>query len=140
MNRARALLQQRDRGSISMLGIVMAFAVIIMIGLAVDGGGKTRALERADDIAAEAARTAGQAIDTAQAIQGGQKIIDPAAAVNAAQRYLTAAGVTGTVTVAADRTHVTVTVTVVYHTVFLPLIGVDHFTCTRSATATLLVT
>lgn len=139
MNRLRARLSD-DCGSVSMLAIVMTFAVIVMVGLAVDGGGKVRALERADDIASEAARAAGQAINTTQAIQGGAKTIDPAAAVAAAQSYLTAAGVSGTLNVADDRTHVTVTVTIVYHTVFLALIGIDTFTCTRSATATLVAT
>src|SRR5919204_5084418 len=109
----------RDEGRIALLVVVLAVAVLAMIGLSVDGGGKIRALERADNLASEAARAAGQAIYAPQAIEGGDKVVDPAAAVAAAQNYLTAAGVTGTVTVEPDRKHVTVTVTIVYNTVFL---------------------
>jgi hypothetical protein len=123
-----------------LLVIVLTLAVLAMIGLSVDGGGKLRALQRADRLAAEAARTAGQAIAAPQAIQGGQKVVDPPAAVAAAQNYLTAAGVTGTVTVSQDRTNVTVTVTIVYDTVFLGLIGIDTLTATRQASAVLVPT
>ena len=123
-----------------MLAVVMALAVIATIGLSVDGGGKVRAIERADNIAGEAARAAGQAILTLQAIQGGAKVLDPSAAVAAAQQYLDSAGVSGTVAVSNDRTHVAVAVTIVYHTVFLGLFGVDQFTVTRRATAVLVST
>jgi Flp pilus assembly protein TadG len=129
-----------DEGRIALLVIVLTVAVLAMIGLSVDGGGKVRALERADNLASEAARAAGQAIYAPQAIEGGDKVVDPAAAVAAAQNYLTAAGVTGTVTVAPDRKHVTVTVTITYNTVFLGLIGIDTLTATRQATAVLVAT
>jgi len=112
-------LRRDDEGRIALLVIVLAVAVLAMIGLSVDGGGKVRALERAHNLASEAARVAGQAIYAPQAIEGGDKVVDPAAAVTAAQNYLTAAGVTGIVTVAPDRKHVTVTVTITYNTVFL---------------------
>lgn len=142
MTRLRDLVHgaDRDQGSMSILAVLMAFTIMITIGLSVDGGGKVRAAERADYIAAEAARAAAQAIATPQAIQGGAKVIDPAAAVAAGQQYLAAAGVTGTITVAADRTHVTATVTVVYRTECLDLIGIDQMTVTRHATAALVVT
>src|SRR5437763_7909971 len=130
--------QCRDDGRIALLVMVLALAVLTMIGLSVDGGGKIRALERADNLASEAARAAGQAILAPQAIQGGDKVVDPAAAVAAAQNYLAAAGVTGTV--AVDRKHVTVTVTITYNTVFLGLIGIDTLTATRQATAVLVAT
>ena len=115
-------------------------AVLAMIGLSVDGGGKVRALERADNVAAEAARAAGQAIYAPQAIEGGAKVVDPGAAVAAADAYLSDAGVNGTVSVADDRQHVTVTVTIIYHTVFLGAIGINTLTATRSATAVLIAT
>ena len=133
-------LRRDDEGRIALLVIVLTVAVLAMIGLSVDGGGKVRALERADNLASEAARAAGQAIYAPQAIEGGDKVVDPAAAVAAAQNYLTDAGVTGTVTVATDRKHVTVTVTITYNTVFLGLIGIDTLTATRQATAVLVAT
>lgn len=129
-----------DDGRIALLVIVLVVAVLAMIGLSVDGGGKVRALERADNLASEAARAAGQAINAPQAIQGGAKVVNPAAAVAAAQNYLTAAGVTGTVATSPDGTHITVTVTIVYTTVFLGLVGIDTLTATRHATAVLIAT
>ena len=130
----------RDEGRIALLVIVLTVAVLAMIGLSVDGGGKVRALERADNLASEAARAAGQAILAPQAIEGGDKVVDPAAAVAAAQDYLSAAGVTGVVTVSPDRKHITVSVTIVYSTVFLGLVGIDTLTATRQATAVLVAT
>jgi len=136
-NRRRA---PRDEGRIALLVIVLTLAVLAMIGLSVDGGGKLRALQRADRVAVEAARAAGQAIAAPQAIRGGSKVVDPVAAVQAAQNYLTAAGVTGTVTISDDRKEVTVTVTIVYTTVFLGLVGIDTLPATRQATAVLVAT
>ena len=139
MSRACRSLR-RDDGSISLLVVVLTIAVLAMIGLSVDGGGKIRALQRADHLASEAARAAGQAIEGPQAIQGGNKVVDPVAALAAAQNYLSAAGVTGTVTISADRRHITVTVTIVYTTVFLGLVGIDALTATRQATAVVVAT
>lgn len=125
----------RDEGRISLLVIVLTVAVLVMIGLSVDGGGKVRALQRAGNLASEAARAAGQAIAGPPAIQGDEKIVDPTAAVTAAQTYLAAAGVTGTVSVSPDLRRITVTVTISYTTVFLGLVGIDTLTATRQATA-----
>lgn len=133
-------LRNRDEGRIALLVVVLTFAVLAMIGLSVDGGGKLRALQRADRLAVEAARAAGQAIAAPQAIQGGEKVVDPPAAVAAAESYLAAAGVTGTVAVSEDRRQVTVSVTITYNTVFLGLIGITTLTATRQATAVLVPT
>jgi hypothetical protein len=130
----------RDEGRIALLVLVLALAVLAMIGLSVDGGGKVRALERADNLAGEAARAAGQSILAPQAIQGGDKVVDPTAAVAAADHYLAAAGVAGTVTVWPDRKHVTVTVTITYPTRFLALVGIPTLSATRHATAVLVTT
>lgn len=129
-----------DEGRLSLLAIVLALAVLVMIGLSVDGGGKLRALQRADRIAVEAARAAGQAIAAPQAIQGGEKVVDPPAAVAVVESYLAAVGVTGTVALSEDRRQVTVTVTIIYRTVFLGLIGINTLTATRRATAVLVPT
>jgi hypothetical protein len=130
----------RDEGRIALLVIVLTLAVLAMIGLSVDGGGKVRALQRADRIAIEAARAAGQAIAGPQAIRGGEKVVDPVAAVQAAQNYLAAAGVTGSVAISDDRKQITVTVTIVYTTQFLGLVGIDTLTATRQASAALVAT
>lgn len=137
---ARPAAGRDDHGGVSLLVLVLVVAVLAMIGLSVDGGGKVRALQRADNLAAEAARAAGQALNGPQAVQGGPKIIDPDAAASAAYAFLTAAGVPGTVTVWPDRRHVTVTVTITHRTVFLPLVGIDTLTATRNATVVLVTT
>lgn len=123
MTRRLRRAARADDGRVALLVVVMAFGVLVAIGLAVDGGGKMRALQRADNLAAEAARAAGQAIDLDQAAAGGQKVVDPDRAVAAARSYLTAAGVTGTVTLSGDRRQITVTVTAGYNTVILGLVG-----------------
>ncbi|QLD28238.1 hypothetical protein HXZ27_01070 [Micromonospora carbonacea subsp. aurantiaca] len=68
--------------------------VLAIIGLAFDGAGQLRSRQLADNLAAEAARTGGQSIDRAKAIQGGRKEIDEAAARAAVTSYLAAAGAT----------------------------------------------
>jgi Flp pilus assembly protein TadG len=135
----RAHWIRRDEGGVSLLVLVLAFSVIIMIGLAVDGGGKMRALERADNIAAEAARTAGQAIQLPQAVTGGDKVIDPDRAVAAAQAYLaTAPGVVGhDVTWSPDGRRVVINVTINYDTQLLGIIGINQMAVTGTATAEL---
>jgi Flp pilus assembly protein TadG len=128
----------RDEGRVSVYFAIALTALIIIIGLTVDASGKFRMMQRANNIAAEAARAGGQAIDAGQAIPGGPKVVDPALAISAAQAYLTAAGATGVVEIAADRVHLTVTVTLVYHTAMLSYIGITEVTVTGRATAQLL--
>ncbi len=137
-------LARRDEGRVSVFFAILAPALIAVLGLIIDGGGKVRALQRADNIAAEAARAAGQTINAPQAILGGRKELDPNQAAAAARAYIAAAGATcppaGCVTIAADLQHITITVQVVYNTVVLDFIGVDSWTVTATKTATLVVT
>jgi Flp pilus assembly protein TadG len=127
-----------DHGRIAVFFAILAPAFLAMIGLVVDGGGKIRALQRADNIAAEAARAAGQAINAGQAISGGAKVIDPAAAATAAQQYINALdGVTGSVTT-IDRTHLRVSIAVQWNPMLLDLFGgAGAATVRGQATATL---
>lgn len=128
----------RERGSITPYFLVVAIAALVMIGLAVDGGHKAQGAQRATAIADEAARAAGNAVDTASVRDGvGQLRVDPAAAVAAAQSYLAAAGVTGTVTVADGGRTVRVETTLQVQTVLLDLIGIDVMTVTGASSATL---
>ncbi|MEV4212572.1 hypothetical protein [Micromonospora sp. NPDC049662] len=128
----------RDDGRVALLVLVLAFGVLAMIGLAVDGGGKMRALKRADSIAMEAARAAGQSIQFQLAVPGGEKVVDPAAAVAAGESYLASAGVDGEVIPSADGQRVTVTVTITYQTQMLSLIGIGELPVTGESTAQLL--
>jgi Flp pilus assembly protein TadG len=113
----------RDDGRISLMVAILVPALLLLIAATVDGGGQIRAMQRADNIAAQAARAAGQAIDVAAVIGTGVKRIDPALARQAADRYLSAAGATGTTSVAADGQSVTVVATVTYTPVLLSAFG-----------------
>lgn len=127
-----------DRGGVTVFAAICVIALLGIIGIAVDGGGKMRATERADFIATEAARAGGQAIDPAQAIAGTAITVDPQAAQAAAQAYLRSAGIAGTVAVSADGKTLTVTTTGTYNTKFLPVAGIGSLPVTGHGKATLL--
>ena len=104
--------------------------------LAVDGGAKVAATQRANAIADEAARAGGQALDISAALTG-QVQVDPVAAVAAAQDYLDRNDVQGAVTVVdGDTLHVTTTIS--QPTTFLGLIGISTLTVEGSGTADLI--
>ncbi|WP_229917466.1 TadE/TadG family type IV pilus assembly protein [Streptomyces canarius] len=127
-----------DRGGVTVFVAVCVFALIGIIGVAVDGGSKMRTTERADYIAGEAARAGGQAIDPADAISGTAITVDPQAAAAAAQAYLSSAGATGTVSVSGDGKTLNVTVTGSYDTKFLSVAGIGSLSVTGHGKATLL--
>lgn len=127
-----------DRGGVTVFVAVCVIALIGIIGVAVDGGSKMRATERADYIAGEAARAGGQAIDPSDAINGRAIDVDPQAAAAAAQAYLRSAGATGTVSVSGDGKTLTVTVTGTYDTKFLSVVGIGSLPVTGHGKATLL--
>ena len=127
-----------DEGAFTLMAVVVAAALFLMVGLAVDGGGRMRALERADDLAAEAARAGGQALVIPQAVTGTADIVDPNAARAAALSYLNLAGVTGQVKVDPNGRSITVTVQVNYAPIFLGAMGLGPWTETGTATAQLL--
>src|SRR4051794_25551100 len=77
-----------DRGSLSVMVAIMFVAIILLVGLTIDGGGKMRADAKANDYAQEAARAAGQAIDPSRAIPGDAIVVRREAAEEAAKRYL----------------------------------------------------
>ena len=115
--------EQSEEGSITLFLAISAVGLLVLAGLAVDGGAKVRAVQRADRIAAEAARAAAQALDIA-AVRSGEGIaVDRRAAVRAAHEYLASAGVEGAASFAGGSR-----LTVVTHTstptVFLSLVGV----------------
>ncbi|WP_406723428.1 Tad domain-containing protein [Streptomyces sp. GD-15H] len=127
-----------DRGGVTVFVAVCVIALIGIIGVAVDGGSKMRAVERADYIAGEAARAGGQAIDPAEAISGNAIVVDPQDAQAAAQAYLRAAGATGTASVSGDGKTLTVNVTGTYDTKFLSVVGIGSLSVTGQGKATLL--
>ncbi|MEU4953674.1 pilus assembly protein TadG-related protein [Streptomyces lavendulae] len=127
-----------DEGGIAIYTAIVTVALLGIIGLAIDGSGKLRATERADAIAMEAARAAGQAIDPAAAITGQQVRADPAAAQAAGQAYLARAGTHGSTALSGDGTKLTVTVHDTYNTKFLAIAGIGSMNVTGHGTARLL--
>ena len=128
-----------QRGSISVWLALSSFAMVFLVGLAVDLGGQVHAQQRGHDLAAQAARAGGEEVQAGPAIEGRALAVDAVNARAAAQQYLRAAGVTGTVGVTGGVT-LTVTVHDSYQTKFLGLIGVTDLGVTSTATAHLVRT
>lgn len=125
--------RQLERGSVSTWLVLASFAMVVVVGLAVDISGQVHAQQRARDVAAQAARTGGQQLDSS-AVQGRYPSIDTGQARAAAQDYLAAAEVSGTVTVTGG-TSIRVDVTDTYDPLFLGVIGIHDLTVTGDATA-----
>ena len=127
----------RDEFGLSVTPFVsVIFAALIMtVGLVVDGGQKVAAVSRAETAAAGASRAAGNAAATQEL---GAR--DPvAAATLAARTYLAGQpGITGWVTVGGGI--VTVRTTAAEPTIFLPFVGIDAVTGTGSAQANIVPT
>lgn len=122
-----------ERGSVSVLVAVLVPGLLLIIGLAVAGGAKVQATQRADAIAEEAARAGGQALDRSAAL-AGQLRVDVPTAVAAAQDYLRRNQVEGAVTVVDGET-LRVTTTIVQPTTFLGVLGITTMTVRGSGTA-----
>jgi hypothetical protein len=128
-----------ERGSVTIWLALSSFVMVFLVGLAVDLGGRVHTLQRDHDLAAQAARTGGEQVQGAPAIQGQSATVDTSAARTAAQHYLDAAGITGTVTITGPQT-ITVTVHDSYPTKFLGLMGINHLAVTTTASAHLIRT
>jgi Flp pilus assembly protein TadG len=134
-SRQRLRQPHPERGAISVFLAVLVPGLLLIIGLAVDGGAKVAAAQRANAIADEAARAGGQALDVSAAL-AGQLRVDPAAAVAAAHHYLDRTGVQGTVTV-VDGDTLQVSTTITEPTTFLGLVGISTLTVEGSGAADL---
>lgn len=119
----------------SLFFALTAVALLMVMGLLVDGGGALNAANRATSAAQEAARTAGQQLDVAQAVEGSAITIDPDAAVAAAQDYLAAAGLEGSAEITDGGRSLTVNVRDSYSTYFAQFVGVGTISVTGTATA-----
>jgi hypothetical protein len=126
--RSRSSGESSDRGAVTLFVAIAVVGLLALAGLVVDGGAKVRAVQRADRIAAEAARAAGQAVDLTSVLQGGEVRVDRRAALVAAESHLRTAGVEGSARVVDTGRGVAVTTTISAPTVFLGLVGVPQFT------------
>ncbi len=134
--RTRLRVDDTERGSLTVFTAVLAFALLVMAGLVIDGTGKLRAARQANAIAEEAARAGADSLNAAAVRSGAPITVDPTAAIAAARAYLVAAGVQGTVS-AAGATRIAVAVTIHRPTAILGLVGVDSWTVTGHASANL---
>ncbi len=130
--------EHRDKGRIAIFFAIMMPAWLALMGLIIVGGNRIMALQRADNIAAEAARAAGQAINAPEAIAGGTKAVDPDLAAAAASAYIMAAGATPGEIVILDGQHLTVTVQLTYEPGVFGIFGA-RWTAQGRATATLVI-
>jgi hypothetical protein len=115
-------------GGMSLLLLIATFALLVVVGLVVDGGAKAAGLDKATRLAAEAARSGLQAANLATGT------IPDTVAETEVDRYLTSAGATAWTTT-LDGTAVIVTVTLTRPTKLLPLMGVDSWTVTATGRA-----
>jgi Flp pilus assembly protein TadG len=121
-----------QRGAISAFVAVIALALLMAAGLAIDGGRKVNALREASHLADNAARAGAQAVDLDTLRTTGDLRLLPDQAAARVDRYLTSLGHTGDVTVTGDT--VTVTVSLTVDPVLLPT-GPITVTATEAATA-----
>ena len=108
-----------DRGTVSAMVAVVAIGLVMVAGLAYDGGQIVAAQATARDLAANAARAGAQEVDLAELRATGMAVLDSDLAAQAVDDYLAASGHTATVTV--DGSTITVSVTVVQPMRILPL-------------------
>ncbi|MFC6594819.1 hypothetical protein [Kitasatospora paranensis] len=94
-----------DGGALSLYVAVCAAALVILVGIVLDLGGRLRAVERADARAQEAARVASQQLDLDALLQGkGYRIAGQQAAADAADAYLRSYNLTGQTRLVDDHT------------------------------------
>jgi len=123
-------LGESERGDSAVMAVLIMVALLAVLALVVDGGGKVAADEEASNIAQSAARE-GVNAGTGPSVGSVARINQPQA-VAAARSYLQRAGATGTVSSTA--TSITVTATVGYTPKLLPVGQMNgHGTSTAEA-------
>jgi len=122
-----------QRGAISTFIAVIALALLMAAGLAIDGGRKVNALRQASHIADNAARAGAQAVDLDTLRTSGELQLLPDQATERVHQYLASLGYTATQVAVTDAA-VTVTVDLTVEPVLLPT-GPMTVTATETATA-----
>lgn len=131
-------LRRDERGSISVWAALVIAAFTLVVGISVDLVGQIAAKERAADVAAQAARVAGEQADANTLMAGsGKLVVDPQRARQAALTYIAGADMTGTVTITSGGTQLAITTTATYRPIFLTSIGIGPLTVTGTSTARL---
>ena len=114
-----------ERGAaVTVWTVLIAAALTMIVGLAVDLSGRVNTARLAGDVAAQAARTAGQQLDAdVYTSTGGDVEVAAARAKTAAIAYAKAAGMTATARIESG-TDLVVEVSADYEPVFLSSIGI----------------
>ncbi|MDF1596203.1 MAG: pilus assembly protein TadG-related protein [Acidimicrobiia bacterium] len=108
-----------ERGAVSTFLAVIALALLMAGGLAIDGGRKVNALREASHIADNAARAGAQAVDLDTLRTTGDLQLLPSEAANRVEAYLAILGYSATNVIVNGAT-VTVTVDITVDPVLLP--------------------
>jgi len=99
-----------EGGSVSAFVAVVAVGLVMVAGMAYDGGQIVAAQASARDLSASAARAGAQEVDLDRLRSTGEATLDPERATAAAQAFLAQAGFTGTMSVSGSSITVTVSV------------------------------
>jgi hypothetical protein len=126
-----------DRGALSLMIVVLFVALAMLAGVVVDGGAKLTADENAVSLAQEAARAGATTVNVSSAYGSGSFVVDEQQALAAARSYLDSAGAHDYQVSAVGSQAIRVTVTITEPTRFLSMIGIGSYTCTGTATASL---
>lgn len=122
-----------EQGAVSTFLAVIALALLMAAGLAIDGGRKVNALREASHLADNAARAGAQAVDLDALRTTGHLTLRPGDAVDRVDQYLTSLGYAAA-EVAVIGDSVTVTVSLTVDPVLLPT-GQMTVSATETATA-----
>jgi len=122
-----------ERGSVTVWMVLIVMVLTMVIGIAVDLSGQVNAKRRAGDVAAQAARVAGQQISPDAYLADGRSVeLAVAKAKAAAVDYIEAAGMTGSARVESG-TELVVQTETTYKPIFLSAAGIGDLTVTGSA-------
>jgi Flp pilus assembly protein TadG len=125
---------EAERGSLTLMLIVMFVALVALAGIVIDGGAKLTAAENANAVAQEAARAGAGLVNQATAYSTGRFVVEGQAA-EAADQFLANAGYTGTAGPGPRPNTIEVTVSLREPTKVLSIIGINAFTVTGTAIA-----
>lgn len=127
-----------ERGSVTVMVVVMAIALVATIGLAVDGGMMWATKGQVTTLSAEAARAAADQLSITSIDTGSQPALDTTSAEQAAAAFLNEPGGQGATIDAVSfpsPSSVCVTVSKQRSTLILSIVGLTHYTATSTSCA-----
>lgn len=141
MNAEAGSMPRDERGMAVSVWVALAVPLLMLVmGIAVDLSGQIGATRQAQEVAAQAARVAGQQIDAETYMATGRSVkVDPARARAAASAYVRASGMTGATRIDST-TRLVVTATASYRPQFLSMLGVGNLRVTGEASINIIRT